>query len=417
VTSRSPSLPRPADLARSGEEREARSADAYGRGVTTALPHEDLAASWRAARGTPAVRHLDSAACSRTSLAVQEAVSRHAALEAEIGGYQAEAAAAPLLDAARDAIAELTGMPRSDDGTRSVAFTESAVASLEALLGAWQFPAGGRVFLGQGEYGPGVPLFRRHGLDAVAVAPDELSDAIRREPPVLVHLTHLASYRGFTQPAAEVSAACSETGVPLWLDAAQSLGHLDCALGAAAVYATSRKWLAGPRGVGILAVSPAWRHALVGRPAAPGYADVPLSVESSEAHIAGRVGLAAALREHLAAGPERVRERLAAVGQLGRSALDGARGWTVADTNGDRSALVTLAPPPGADVGATREYLLREHAILTTAAGAERAPLDPAATHTLLRVSGHVDASTDDFAALARALEEGTAPRRGTPVP
>jgi pyridoxal 5-phosphate dependent beta-lyase len=348
---------------------------------------------------------------------VQQAVSRHAALEAEIGGYQAEAMAAPLLDAAREAIIGLTGMPRSEDGSRSVAFADSALASLEALLDAWQLPACGRVLLGQGEYGPAVPLFRRHGLTVVAVAPDELADAIRRDPPVLVHLTHLPSYRGFAQPAAEVAAACSEYGVPLWLDAAQSLGHLDCAVGAAAVYATSRKWLAGPRGVGILAVSPAWRHALVGRPAAPGYADVPLSVERSEAHIAGRVGLAAALGEHLAAGPERIRERLTALGRLGRSVLDGSGGWTVADAAGDPSAIVTLAPPAGVDVVATRQYLLEEHAILTTVAGAERAPLDPAATRTLLRVSGHIDATADDFATLAAALEGETAPPKGTPVP
>ena len=40
------------------------------------------------------------------------------------------------------------------------------------------------------------------------------------------------------------------------LDAAQSLGHVDVDLGADAVYATSRKWLAGPRGVGVLCVRP-----------------------------------------------------------------------------------------------------------------------------------------------------------------
>ena len=36
----------------------------------------------------------------------------------------------------------------------------------------------------------------------------------------------------------------------------QALGHLDCAVAPAAVYSTSRKWLAGPRGVGVLAVRP-----------------------------------------------------------------------------------------------------------------------------------------------------------------
>jgi pyridoxal 5-phosphate dependent beta-lyase len=47
-------------------------------------------------------------------------------------------------------------------------------------------------------------------------------------------------------------------GVPLWVDAAQALGHVDTARGADAVYATSRKWLTGPRGVGLLAVTEPW---------------------------------------------------------------------------------------------------------------------------------------------------------------
>ena len=46
--------------------------------------------------------------------------------------------------------------------------------------------------------------------------------------------------------------------MPLWVDAAQALGHVDTACGADVLYATSRKWLTGPRGVGLLAVSDRW---------------------------------------------------------------------------------------------------------------------------------------------------------------
>jgi hercynylcysteine S-oxide lyase len=52
------------------------------------------------------------------------------------------------------------------------------------------------------------------------------------------------------QPVAAAAALCRAAGVPLWVDAAQALGHVDAACGADAVYATSRKWLTGPRGVG-----------------------------------------------------------------------------------------------------------------------------------------------------------------------
>ena len=65
---------------------------------------------WRAARPKVAGLHLDSAACSRQSFAVIDAAAQHARHEAEVGGYVAAEAAAPVLDAGRAAVAALTGM-------------------------------------------------------------------------------------------------------------------------------------------------------------------------------------------------------------------------------------------------------------------------------------------------------------------
>ena len=78
--------------------------------------------------------------------------------------------------------------------------------------------------------------------------------------------------------------------MPLVLDAAQSLGHADTDLGADVVYGTSRKWLAGPRGVGVLCVRPALAAQLT--PVLPEPEGVPpmRAFESGEAHVAGRVG-------------------------------------------------------------------------------------------------------------------------------
>ena len=69
-----------------------------------------LADQWRAARPKVAGLHLDSAACSRQSFAVIDAAARHARHEAEVGGYVAADAAAPVLDAGRAAVAALTGL-------------------------------------------------------------------------------------------------------------------------------------------------------------------------------------------------------------------------------------------------------------------------------------------------------------------
>src|SRR6185437_1666960 len=100
--------------------------------------------------------------------------------------------------------------------------------------------------------------FTNRGLrvDWLAVGPDGIIDlaALRSfmtmRPPAFVNLTLVASHRPLVQPVAEVAAICHEAGVPLWVDAAQALGHVPVACGADAMYAVSRKWLTGPRGVG-----------------------------------------------------------------------------------------------------------------------------------------------------------------------
>ncbi|WP_448641935.1 ergothioneine biosynthesis PLP-dependent enzyme EgtE [Geodermatophilus sp. URMC 63] len=369
------------------------------------LPHEDLGDAWRVARPRPAGRHLDTAACSRQSTRVLEAVAHHARREAELGGYVAEAAAEHLLQQGRSVLGGLVGMAAAD-----VVFVESAQAALSALLAAWRLPAGSRVACLPGEYAPNAAMLRDAGLEAVPLAVDgdgradvaALERLLAGDPPRLVHLTHVASHRGVVQPAAEVAALCREHGVPLVLDAAQSLGHVDVDLGADVVYSTSRKWLAGPRGVGVLCVRPAVAAELT--PVLPAPADLPplRALESGEAHVAGRVGLVLAVGEHLAAGPDRVRARLSALGRAARTVLDGAAGWRVVEPLDEPTATTTLRPPDGVDVVATRARLLGEHGIVTTAALPERAPEEM--TSPVLRVSPHLDGTVDDLEALAAAL-------------
>ncbi len=369
------------------------------------LPHDDLGAVWRAARPRPAGRHLDTAACSRQSNRVLEAAAHHARHEAELGGYVAEAAAQDLLQQGRSVLAGLVGMAAAD-----LAFVESAQAALATLLAGWRLPAGSRVAILPGEYAPNTAMLHAAGLTPVPlpvdgvgrVVPEELERLLTADPPAAVHLTHVPSHRGVVNPAREVAALCRATGVPLVLDAAQSLGQVDVDLGADAVYGTSRKWLAGPRGVGFLCVRPALAARLT--PVLTPVADLPpmRAFESGEAHVAGRVGLVLAVGEHLAAGPDRVRERLAALGRAGREVLDGVAGWRVVEPVDEPTATTTLAPPEGADVVATRARLLAEQGIVTTAIGTERAPGEM--TGPVLRVSPHVDATLDDLEALAAAL-------------
>jgi hercynylcysteine S-oxide lyase len=368
------------------------------------LPHEDLGVSWRTVRPRPAGRHLDSAACSRQSTKALDAVAHHARHEAELGGYVAEAAAEDLLQQGRSVLGGLAGMAAAD-----VAFVESASAALAALLGAWRLPQGKRVACVPGEYAPNIAQLGAAGLvpeplpvDGVGrVDLDALERMLDADPPAFVHLTHIGSHRGVLQPAAEVAFLCREAGVRLVIDAAQSIGHADVDVGADAVYFPARKWLTGPRGVGVLCVRRSLAAGLTPLLRIP---DVPPAqlLESREAHVAGRVGLVIAVGEHLAAGPVRVRQRLAAIGRATRQLTDGVAGWSVVEPVDEPTAITTLRPPDGVDVVATRTRLLSEHGIVTTAIGTERAPGEM--TGPVLRISPHVDATIDDLEALAAAL-------------
>lgn len=334
-----------------------------------------------------------------------EAVAHHARHEAELGGYVAEATAEDLLQQGRSVIGGLVGMAAAD-----VVFVESAQAALVALLGGWRLPPGTRVACLPGEYAPNIAQLRAAGLapeplpvdDLGRADPDRVARLLATAPPRLVHLTHIGSHRGVVQPAAEVAALCRDAGVPLVLDAAQSLGHVDTDVGADVVYSTSRKWLAGPRGVGVLCVRPAVTEQLT--PVLPEPPGIPplRAFESGEAHVAGRVGLVLAVGEHLAAGAGQVRERLAALGRATRELLDGVAGWQVVEPRSEPTGMTTLRPPDVVDVVTTRARLLTEHGIVTTAIGPERAPGEM--TGPVLRVSPHLDGTVEDLEALAAAL-------------
>ncbi len=369
-----------------------------------------MASHWTdyaARRPASDVLHLDTAAAGRQSSATLDAVAAHARREATTGAYIAEEQAAPVLDRLRADVAALLGVPAS-----GVAFVESASAARAALLAAWRPARGSRIAVVTSEWGPNLEAFARASLqpDFLATDPAGLVDlpALERrladDPPHLVHLTQVASHRGLVQPVREAAVLCRAAGVQLWVDAAQALGHVDAACGADAVYATGRKWLTGPRGVGVLAFAESRWDALEVPRTAMAAPDLPppAYLESHEAHVAGRIGLADAVAELTAAGPAAVFARLAQVGADTRAAVADVPGWALVGDPAAPSAITALRPIAGQDVAATRTRLLAEHRILTTAEAVARAPREM--DEPLLRISPHVDCTPDDLGRLARAL-------------
>jgi pyridoxal 5-phosphate dependent beta-lyase len=241
--------------------------------------------------------------------------------------------------------------------------------------------------------------------DLGRLAVDDAARDLAANPPALVHLTPLASHRGLAQPLAELAGACRELGVPLVVDAAQAMGHLDCAVGAAAIYSSSRKWMAGPRGVGMLAIRPELAQRLRPRLPPPEWGlPIPVmqSLELGEANIAARVGYSVALGEHLAAGPGQIRDRLAEIGRMTRAAVADVRGWRVVEPLDEPTAITTLEPRNGADPQKVRAWLIAERGIVTTYAELQRAPFEMA--KPVLRASPHVDTTREDLDQFAEAL-------------
>lgn len=341
------------------------------------------------------VVHLDVAAAGRPSRAVLEAEVAHLRREAAVGAYVAEEEAD--LGPGRAALGALVGLAADD-----VFFAEGSSAAYGVLLRAWPLGRGARVGTVPGEYGGHalrlaetaamrgwevVPL-PVDGLGRVVGVPDGLD---------LVSLPLVPSHRGIRQPAEDVIAS----GVPVLLDVAQAAGQTDVPGGAAAYTGTSRKWLCGPRGVGFGAVAPGWSDALA-EPATlrRHVATSTARYDSTESHVAGRVGLCLAARTWSPA--------LVAVAQKAGAAarvlLEGAGGWQVVEPVDEPTGLTTLRHPD-ADPAVVRARL-RSEGFLTSAVPPQRAE---ELAQALLRVSTAPWVTPGDLEALAGALDRRTA--------
>ncbi|TFV54673.1 ergothioneine biosynthesis PLP-dependent enzyme EgtE [Mycobacterium sp. PS03-16] len=366
--------------------------------------------AWRSSRPKAAGVHLDSGACSRQGFAAIEAAAQHARHEAEVGGYVALAAAAPALDAGRAGVAALTGLDASH-----VVFTSGANSAFDLLLRSW---AGERTAAClPGEYGPNLAILAANGFQVRALPADGAGrvdvEAAERmlaaAPPALVHLTPLGSHRGVAQPLSGMAAVCGRLGLPLVVDAAQALGHLDCAVAPDAIYSSSRKWLAGPRGVGMLSLSEQFAQRLQPRLPPPEW-NVPMTVieklAQGESNAAAHLGFSVAVGEHLAFGAAEIRQRLAEVGRMTRTALAGVPGWRVVEPVDEPTAITTVEPVDGADPQRVRDWLIEHRAIVTTFCGVQRAPFELAVP--VLRLSPHVDVTAEDLEFTAAALVDAT---------
>ncbi|WP_317442912.1 cysteine desulfurase/sulfurtransferase TusA family protein [Streptomyces collinus] len=199
-----------------------------------------------------------------------------------------------LLDASREAVAEAVGC-RADEvvftssGTRAVHtgiagalagrrragrhLIVSAVEHSSVLHSAESFEAGGGTVTT-------VAVDRAGAVDPSAFA------AALREDTALACLQSANHEVGTVQPVAEVAGMCRAAGVPLLVDAAQSLGWGPVKGDWSLLAASAHKW-GGPSGVGLLVVRKGVRYAAQGpvdereSGRAPGFENLPAIVAAA----------------------------------------------------------------------------------------------------------------------------------------
>jgi hercynylcysteine S-oxide lyase len=339
--------------------------------------------------------HLDAAAAGRVSRAVLEAEVEHLRREPELGAYQVESAVD--LGPGRAALGALLGL-----GPDDVFLSEGSAKAFDVLLDAWPLARGARVGTVPGEFGGHARSLARRaeraGWELVLLPVDELGRVTGVPDGLdLLTLPQVPSQRGVLQPVGEVL----DAGVPVILDVAQSVGQVAVPPGAAAYVGTSRKWLCGPRGVGFGAVAPAWQDRLAEALTLKHFETTGMArYDSSESHVAGRVGLAVAAR---AWSPALV-PVIAAAGAAARVLLDGAGGWSVVEPVDEPTGITTLRHPT-ADATAVRDRLLEGGVLVGVVPVVRAADVDA----PLLRVSTHAWVTPGDLEQLAAALDR-TAP-------
>jgi cysteine desulfurase len=202
-----------------------------------------------------------------------------------------------LLDAARETVADCLGV-RPDEVTFCESGTRAAhLAVLGALAGRRR--AGTRLVCSAVEHSAVLQAGQAHeraGGQVSTVAVDRYGragvDGYARALAgggVAVAALQSANHEvGTVQPVAEVAALCAGAGVPLYVDAAQSVGRVPLPPGWQLASASAHKW-GGPPGVGVLVVRKGTRWSYPGPTdereggRSPGFENVPAVLAAAAA--------------------------------------------------------------------------------------------------------------------------------------
>ena len=299
--------------------------------------------------------------------------------------YAAGRRARRLLDGAREALASELGA-RPDEVVLTPSGTSAAQLGLLGARGARR-SAGAHVVHSAVEHSCVLQVTGGDttsvGVDRTGrVEPEAFAAALRPDTAVacLISASHEV---GTVQPVARVAEHCRTAGVPLLVDAAQSVGRMPVPDGWSLLVASAHKW-GGPPGVGVLAIRTGtrWRSPLPGGERESGVA--------LPSVLAAAVALQAVAAE--AAGEDR---RLRALVDRMRARVDALPDVTVVGDPDDRLPHLLALSFPYADGEVLQRALDREGFAVSSGSSCAVTVLEP--SHVLeamgLLTSAHVRVS------------------------
>lgn len=284
---------------------------------------EDFPAIAQHVRGKP-LAYLDNVATAQKPRRVLEALERYYSLECanvHRGVYRLAEQATASYEAARDTVQRFLGASRREE----IVFTRGTTESINLVAQTFvrrrlrEGRHGRSILLTEMEHHSNIVpwqlLAEETGARVLVVPIDDRGDLVLEEAERLLSedvcfasLVHVSNALGTVNPVERVIAWAHERGVPVLLDGAQSAPHLRVNVQALGCdfFALSGHKIYGPTGIGVLY----GRHELLAdMPPYQGggdmirsvafsgttFADPPARFEAGTPHIAGAIGLGAAL--------------------------------------------------------------------------------------------------------------------------
>lgn len=314
-------------------------------------------------RGKPLV-YLDSGATTQKPRAVIDAITRfYESGNANIhrGVYELSERSTLAWDGARHTVAQfLGGVPDEE-----IVFTRGTTEGVNVVAQSFLRPTlrpGDRVLVTTMEHHANIVPWQMVGATTVPIPitpAGELDMAAAEQllatRPKLLAVVHVSNALGTINPIAELCRMAQAHGVPVLVDGAQAVSHFPVDVRALGCdfYCFSSHKLFGPTGFGVL-----WarREHLEKMPPAQGggdmidrvsferttYAPVPQKFEAGTPHIAGAVGLAAAIDWFESQDREAIHAHEVALLEAGTAMLKEVPGLTLVGTAAEKVGILTF---------------------------------------------------------------------------